>query len=96
MTTKKPMSESTKQKLAELRAAAKMVKEALTQLRSAKPAAKSKAISNARAVAGAAIKIVANLDKPKTRAGKLIEAEREVKSAKPNDPRLCWSDMTTK
>jgi hypothetical protein len=72
MTTnnKKPLSESTKMKLAELRAAVKMVKDAFTQLRAAKPAAKSKAISNAKAASAAAIKIVANLDKPKTRSRK--------------------------
>jgi hypothetical protein len=93
MTNKKPLSESTKLKLAELRAAVKMVRDSLTQLRAAKPAAKSKAISNARAAAEAAIKIVANLDNPKTRAGKLIEAEREVKAAKPKDPRKVWRDM---
>ena len=91
---KKPLSESTKQKLAELRAAVKMVKDALTQLRAAKPAAKSRAISSARAAAAAAIKIVANLDEPKTRAGKLIEAERSVKAARSVDARLVWRGMS--
>jgi hypothetical protein len=87
-------SESTKQKLAELRAAVKMVKDALTQLRAAKPSAKSAAASNARAAAAAAIKIVANLDKPKSRGGRLVEAERSVKAARSKDARLVWRDMS--
>jgi hypothetical protein len=91
---KKPLSESAKRNLSELRAAVKMVKTALTQLRAAKPSAKSAAASNARAAAAAAIKIVANLDKPKSRGGRLVEAEAQVKAARPKDARLVWRDMT--
>jgi hypothetical protein len=33
--------------------------------------------------------------KAKTRCGRLIEHEREIKTAKPRDPRLCFGDMKT-
>jgi hypothetical protein len=32
--------------------------------------------------------------KPKSRGGRLIEAERQVKAARPKDARLVWKDMT--
>jgi hypothetical protein len=31
--------------------------------------------------------------KPRSRSGRLIEAEAEVKAAKPKDPRKVWRDM---
>jgi hypothetical protein len=61
--------------------------------RAAKPAARPAAAKLA-SKATAAPKPVAK-QKPKTRGGRLIQAEREVEASKPRDRRLCWRDMST-
>ena len=33
--------------------------------------------------------------KPKSRGGRLIEAEREIKTAKPRNAKCVWRDMST-
>jgi hypothetical protein len=58
----------------------------------AKPAAKAKAAAKPAAKASVAAKPVAA--KPKTRGGRLIEAEASVKAARPKDARLVWKGMS--
>jgi hypothetical protein len=58
-----------------------------------RPAAKSH-VKAAAKPAAKAVPIPAA--KPMSRAARLRQAESEVLTSRPADPRLCWSDMRTK
>jgi hypothetical protein len=64
----------------------------------AKPTAKAKPATKPAAKASVAAKPVAAkpapAPKPKTRGGRLIEAEASVKAARPKDARLVWKGMS--
>jgi hypothetical protein len=59
-------------------------------------AAKPKAAPMPKPAKPEAPKPAAPAPKPKSRGVRLIEAERQVKAARPKDARLVWKNMTTK
>jgi F0F1-type ATP synthase membrane subunit b/b' len=71
---------------------------ARTKAAVAKLKTKAKAgVAPAKAAAKPAVKDAPKtVAKPKTRGGRLIQAEREVQAAKPHDPRCVYRDMSTK
>jgi hypothetical protein len=60
----------------------------------AKPTAKAKPAAKASVAAKPVAAKPAPAPKPKTRGGRLIEAEASVKAARPKDARLVWKGMS--